>query len=71
MLVCVCLGVIYLVVFGGFVLNELVVWIEDVELKVIMIVLCGVEINKVIFYKFMVDKVIMDSCWKFEKVLVY
>lgn len=30
MLVCVCIGVIYLVVFGGFVVNELVVCIDDV-----------------------------------------
>lgn len=70
MFVCVRFGVIYFVVFGGFVFNELVVWIEDVELKVIMMVLCGIEVDKILFYKLLVDCVILDSDWKLEKVLV-
>lgn len=43
MFVCVCIGVIYLVVFGGFVFNELVVRIDDVMFKVIIVVFCGFE----------------------------
>lgn len=71
MLACARLGAIHSVVFGGFAPNELAVWIEDAEPKVIMTASCGVEINKVIPYKPMVDKAIMDSRWKPEKVLVY
>ncbi|GHY03575.1 prpE protein [Vibrio cholerae] len=71
MLACARLGAIHSVVFGGFAPNELAVRIEDAEPKVIMTASCGVEINKVIPYKPMVDKAIMDSRWKPEKVLVY
>ncbi|MEF1214409.1 AMP-binding protein, partial [Vibrio alginolyticus] len=59
------------VVFGGFAPNELAVRIEDAEPKVIMTASCGIEINKVIPYKPMVDKAIMDSRWKPEKVFVF
>ncbi len=57
-------------VFGGFAPNELAVRIEDAEPKVIMTASCGIEINKVIPYKPIVDKAIMDSRWKPEKVFV-
>ncbi|MCG3766424.1 propionyl-CoA synthetase [Vibrio cincinnatiensis] len=71
MLACARLGAIHSVVFGGFAPNELAVRIEDAEPKVIMTASCGIEVNKVIPYKPMVDKAIMDSRWKPEKVVVY
>ncbi|MDW6017064.1 propionyl-CoA synthetase [Vibrio plantisponsor] len=71
MLACARLGAIHSVVFGGFAPNELAVRIEDAEPKVIMTASCGIEINKVIPYKPMVDKAIMDSRWKPEKVMVF
>lgn len=71
MLACARLGAIHSVVFGGFAPNELAVRIEDAEPKVIMTASCGVEVNKIIPYKPMVDQAIMDSRWKPEKVLVY
>ncbi len=71
MLACARLGAIHSVVFGGFAPNELAVRIEDAEPKVIMTASCGVEISKVIPYKPLVDKAIMDSRWKPEKVLVF
>ncbi|MDK2676106.1 propionyl-CoA synthetase [Vibrio vulnificus] len=70
MLACARLGAIHSVVFGGFAPNELAVRIEDAEPKVIMTASCGIEINKVILYKPMVDKAIMESRWKPEKVVV-
>ncbi|MGR2989778.1 propionyl-CoA synthetase [Vibrio vulnificus] len=70
MLACARLGAIHSVVFGGFAPNELAVRIEDAEPKVIMTASCGIEINKVIAYKPLVDKAIMDSRWKPEKVVV-
>ncbi|NOI65480.1 propionyl-CoA synthetase [Vibrio sp. 99-8-1] len=70
MLACARLGAIHSVVFGGFAPNELAVRIEDAEPKVIMTASCGIEINKVIPYKPLVDKAIMDSRWKPEKVIL-
>ncbi|MGR5218836.1 propionyl-CoA synthetase [Vibrio parahaemolyticus] len=70
MLACARLGAIHSVVFGGFAPNELAVRIEDAEPKVIMTASCGIEINKVLPYKPLVDKAIMDSRWKPEKVFV-
>ena len=71
MLACARLGAIHSVVFGGFAPNELAVRIEDAEPKVIMTASCGIEINKVLPYKPLVDKAIMDSRWKPEKVVVF
>ncbi|HDY7714641.1 TPA: propionyl-CoA synthetase [Vibrio vulnificus] len=70
MLACARLGAIHSVVFGGFASNELAVRIEDAEPKVVLTASCGIEINKVIAYKPLVDKAIMDSRWKPEKVVV-
>ncbi|MFC1503405.1 propionyl-CoA synthetase [Pseudomonadota bacterium] len=71
MLACARLGAIHSVVFGGFAPNELAVRIEDAEPKVLLTASCGVEINKVIPYKPLVDQAIMDSRWKPDSVVVY
>ncbi|SKA51664.1 propionyl-CoA synthetase [Enterovibrio nigricans DSM 22720] len=71
MLACARLGAIHSVVFGGFAPNELAVRIEDAEPKVLSTASCGIEVSKVIPYKPMVDKAIMDSRWKPEHVVVY
>ncbi|TKF24310.1 propionyl-CoA synthetase [Vibrio genomosp. F6] len=71
MLACARLGAIHSVVFGGFAPNELAVRIEDAEPKVIMTASCGIEVNKVLPYKPLVDQAIMDSRWKPEKVFVH
>ncbi|NAW98545.1 MULTISPECIES: propionyl-CoA synthetase [unclassified Vibrio] len=70
MLACARLGAIHSVVFGGFAPNELAVRIEDAEPKVIMTASCGIEINKILPYKPLVDRAILDSKWKPEKVVV-
>ncbi|ANU39093.1 propionyl-CoA synthetase [Vibrio scophthalmi] len=70
MLACARVGAIHSVVFGGFAPSELAVRIEDAEPKVIMTASCGVEVNKLIPYKPMVDQAIMDSRWKPENVFV-
>jgi len=71
MLACARLGAVHSVVFGGFAANELAIRIEDAEPKVIMAASCGVEVKKIIPYMPMVNKAIMDSRWKPEKVIVY
>ncbi|MDK9760078.1 AMP-binding protein, partial [Vibrio sp. D173a] len=70
MLACARLGAIHSVVFGGFAPHELAVRIEDAEPKVLITASCGIEINKVIPYKPLVDRAIMDSRWKPQNVLV-
>lgn len=45
--------------------------IEDAEPKVLLTASCGIEVNKVIPYKPMVDQAVMDSRWKPERVVVY
>ncbi|WP_167469915.1 propionyl-CoA synthetase [Vibrio aquaticus] len=70
MLACARLGAIHSVVFGGFAANELAVRLEDAEPKVVLTASCGVEVNKVIPYKPLVDKAIMDSRWKPQQVVV-
>ena len=71
MLACARLGAVHSVVFGGFAANELAIRIEDAEPKVIMAASCGVEVKKIIPYMPMINKAIMDSRWKPEKVIVY
>ncbi len=71
MLACARIGAIHSVVFGGFAPNELSVRIEDAEPKVLLTASCGIEINKVLPYKPLVDKAVMDSRWKPEQVVVF
>ncbi|WP_413110414.1 propionyl-CoA synthetase [Thaumasiovibrio sp. DFM-14] len=71
MLACARLGAIHSVVFGGFAPHELAIRIEDAEPKVVLTASCGVEVEKVIPYKPLVDKAIMDSRWKPNHVVVY
>ena len=58
MLACARLGVVHSVVFGGFAANELAVRIDDAEPKLILSASCGIEINKVIPYKPLLDEAI-------------
>ena len=58
MLACARLGAIHSVVFGGFAPHELAVRIDDATPKVIVSASCGIETNRVIEYKPMVDRAI-------------
>ncbi len=49
------LGAVHSVVFGGFAANELAVRIDDCAPKVIVSASCGIEINRVIEYKPLLD----------------
>ncbi len=55
------LGAIHSVVFGGFAPKELAVRIEDAAPKVIVSCSCGIEINKIIQYKPLLDEAIERS----------
>lgn len=58
MLACARLGAVHSVVFGGFAPHELAVRIDDAKPKAIISASCGIEIQKVIPYKAMLDKAI-------------
>ena len=58
MLACARLGAVHSVVFGGFAPPELAVRLDDAEPKVLLTASCGIEINRVIEYKPIVDAAI-------------
>jgi len=58
MLACARLGAVHSVVFGGFASNELAVRIDDAAPKVIVSASCGIEPNRVVPYKPLLDAAI-------------
>ena len=58
MLACARLGAVHSVVFGGFAANELAVRINDAKPKAIVSASCGIEVNRVIEYKPLLDEAI-------------
>ena len=64
MLACARLGAIHSVVFGGFAPHELAMRIEDAQPKAIISASYGIEIEKVIPYKPLVDHAIEESSFK-------
>jgi propionyl-CoA synthetase len=65
------LGAIHSVVFGGFAAPELAVRFEDALPKVVISASCGIEINRVIEYKPLLDKAIEISAHKPESCIVF
>ena len=70
MLACARIGAIHSVVFGGFAAKELATRIEDAEPKVILAASCGIEPNRVVPYKPLLDLAISMSAVKPEACLV-
>ncbi|MGE5503980.1 MAG: propionyl-CoA synthetase [Actinomycetota bacterium] len=64
MLACARLGAVHSVVFGGFAANELATRIDDAKPKVIVSASCGIEVNRVIAYKPLLDHAIELSSHK-------
>ncbi|HEY7104632.1 MAG TPA: propionyl-CoA synthetase [Mycobacteriales bacterium] len=58
MLACARLGAVHSVVFGGFAAAELATRISDARPKVIVSASCGIEVNRVIAYKPLLDRAI-------------
>ena len=56
MLACARIGAIHSVVFGGFAAKELANRIDDCKPKLIITASCGLEPNKVIKYRLIVDE---------------
>jgi propionyl-CoA synthetase len=70
MLACARLGAVHSVVFGGFAANELAVRIDDAQPKVIVSASCGIEVNRVIPYKPLLDKAIALARHKPDKCVI-
>lgn len=71
MYACARLGVTHSVVFGGFAPNELAIRIDDCKPKAIITASSGIEIEKLIAYKPLVDEAIELSEHKPKKVIVF
>jgi propionyl-CoA synthetase len=70
MLACARLGAVHSVVFGGFAARELAVRINDAKPKVIVSASCGIEVNRVIAYKPLLDGAIEMANHKPERCII-
>ncbi len=64
MLACARIGAIHSVVFGGFAARELATRIDDAKPRLIVSASCGIEVNRVIAYKPLLDEAIELSTHK-------
>ena len=71
MLACARIGAIHSVVFGGFAADELASRINDARPKVILSASCGIEVNRVVPYKPMLDKAIDSAKQKPERCIIF
>ena len=71
MLACARLGVIHSVVFGGFAPRELAIRIDDAKPKVILSASCGIEVQRVIPYKPLLDEAIQLADHKPGHCVIY
>lgn len=71
MLACARLGITHSVVFGGFAPHELAIRIDDCRPKLILTASSGIEVDKLIAYKPLVDEAIDLSEHKPKKVIIY
>lgn len=71
MLACARLGAVHSVVFGGFAAHELAVRIDDATPKAIIAASCGVEPNRVVHYKPLLDDAIDQAAHKPDFCVIY
>ncbi len=70
MLACARLGAIHSVVFGGFAAKELSSRIDDCAPKLILTASCGIEPNRIVHYKPLVDQAIEMARHKVPRVIL-
>jgi propionyl-CoA synthetase len=70
MLACARIGAIHSVVFGGFAPKELATRIDDAKPKVMLSASCGIEVNRVIPYKPLLDQAISMAAHKPSRCLI-
>jgi propionyl-CoA synthetase len=70
MLACARLGAIHSVVFGGFAAHELATRIDDARPRVILSASCGIEVNRIVPYKPLLDAAIAEARFKPERCVI-
>ncbi|MCA9961329.1 MAG: propionyl-CoA synthetase [Chloroflexota bacterium] len=70
MLACARIGAIHSVVFGGFAANELATRINDAKPKVLLSASCGIEPNRIVPYKPLLDKAIEMATFEPKQCLI-
>ncbi len=70
MLACARIGAIHSVVFGGFAARELATRIGDAQPKVVISASCGIEVDRVIPYKPLLDSAIELAASKPERCII-
>jgi propionyl-CoA synthetase len=70
MLACARIGVTHSVVFGGFAPHELAIRIDDCKPRIILTASSGIEVDRLIAYKPLVDEAIELAHHKPKKVVV-
>ena len=70
MLACARIGAVHSVVFGGFAPKELAARIDDARPKLVLSASCGIEGNRVLPYKPLLDEAIALATHKPERVIV-
>jgi len=71
MLACARLGIVHSVVFGGFAPHELAIRIDDCKPKLILSASYGIEVQKILHYKPMLDEAIHQATHKPNTVILY
>jgi len=71
MLACARIGAVHSVVFGGFAPHELALRIDDVKPRMLLTASCGLEFDRVIPYKPLVDKALTLAQHQPKQVLVW
>src|SRR5882762_9159146 len=70
MLACARIGAVHSVVFGGFAAHELATRIDDARPRVILSASCGIEVDRVIPYKPLLDAAIAEASAKPEHCVI-
>jgi len=70
MLACARIGAIHSVVFGGFASNELAKRIDDARPRLILSASCGIEVNRVVPYKPLLDGACAMAAHKVERCVI-
>ena len=71
MLGCARIGAIHSVVFGGFAARELALRIDDAKPRVVVSASCGIEVNRVIEYKPLLDAALEQTHFAPEHCVIY
>ncbi len=65
------IGAIHSVVFGGFAPHELAIRIDDARPSLVITASCGIEFDRIIPYKPLLDQAIEEAKWKPQNVILF